>query len=207
MLAKLEMVRPLEGGDFRIWRQVRAGLASFPVDLDQARGQLATSTLVSMNMRPHIVHVVGYCEGHHIAGASEVIESCKIARGVIRNCLSGMPDMTRDPGVRRRRDRLMQEAWILLRGIQQLHEMRPEGSRGADPFTDPATLALAIKTGLLDAPHLQGNPSACGKIVTSIVDGACVAVDPVTRKPIDEESRVTAILRGRLAGSRTASGQ
>ena len=206
MLAKIEMIRPLEDGSFRVWRQVRAGLASFPVDLDQARGQLATSTLVSMNLRPHIVHVVGYCEGHHIAGPSEVIESCKIARGVIRNCLWGMPDMTRDPGVRRRRDRLMQEAWILLHGIQALHERRGTGV-DADPFTDPKTLAAAVKAGLLDAPHLQGNPSASGKVVSSIVGGACVAVDPVTRKPIDEESRVTTILESRFGGSRAVSSQ
>jgi len=207
MLAKLEMVRTLEDSTFRVWRQVRAGLASFPVDLGQARGQLATSTLVSMNLRPHIVHVVGYCEGHHIAGPSEVIESCKIARGVIRNCLSGMPDMTRDEGVRRRRDRLIQEAWTLLRAIESLHETRRgQGEVGDDPFTDPVTLALAVKVGLLDAPHLQGNPSACGKVVTSIVDGACVAVDPVTRKPVSEEARVASILKEAVPGAKVASG-
>lgn len=199
MLAKMEMIRPLEDAEFRIWRQVRAGLSSFPVDLGQARGQLAFSTLVSMNLRPHIVHVVGYCEGQHIAGPSEVIESCKIARGVIRNSLSGTPDMTRDPGVRRRRDQLLHEARILLRGIEELHKTcRDSGVLGDDPFTDPATLALAVKSGLLDAPHLQGNPSASGRVVTSIVGGACVAVDPVTRKPIDESSRVAAILGKRL---------
>ncbi len=195
MMAKLDLIRALEGRDFRVWREVRAGLASFPVDLDQARGQLATSTLVSMNLRPHIVHVVGYCEGQHIAHADEVIESCKIARGVIRNCLSGMPDMAQNRAVRKRRDKLVGDAWILLRAIEELHEIRrQEGATGSDPFTDPATLALAIRVGLLDAPHLRGNPSACGEVVTSIVDGACVAVDPVTRTPVSEEERVARIL-------------
>lgn len=208
MSAKLEMIALLQDRDFRIWRMVRAGLASFPADLAEARGQLATSTLVSMNMRPHIVHVVGYCEGHHIARATEVIESCKIARAVIRNCLSGMPDMMRDPAVTRRRDTLMREAWTLLHGIEELHRRRPDdGRRGEDPFTDPLTLALAATTGLLDAPDLKGNPHARGTVVTSIVDGACVAIDPVTRAPIDEEDRVAAILDRCPQGTRLASGQ
>ncbi len=214
MLAKIELVRSLEDGTFRMWRQVRAGLASFPVDLDQARGQLATSTLVSMNLKPHIVHVVAYCEGQHIASADEVIESCKIARGVIRNCLSGMPDMTKDPAVRKRRDQLVRDAKTLLGAIRELHVMKGRPGFGGlaaavapsrlgsfvthgyedDPFADPQTLALAIKTGLMDAPHLQGNPSAWGKVVTSMVNGACVAVDPVTRRPVPEEDRVEAIL-------------
>ena len=41
---------------------MRAGLASFPADLDMAKGHLAVSTLVSMNLKPHIVHVVGFAE-------------------------------------------------------------------------------------------------------------------------------------------------
>lgn len=220
MLAKLDLIESLACDTFRVWREVRAGLASFPVDLGQAKGQLATSTLVSMNMWPHIVHVVGYCEGDHIASPEDVIESCRIARGVIRNCLRGMPDMTKDRAVERRRRELVKEARVLLGAIQKLHEMSLSSeykrsrdriggtgvSPGEDPFTDPSTLAVAIETGLLDAPHLKGNPDACGRVVTSIVGGACVAVDPKTRRPIGEEERVSRILgsltsnRGEVAG-------
>ena len=80
MLAKAGLIDSLAGEDFRVYRQVRAGLASFPIDLDQAKGHLALSTTVSMALRPHILHVVGYCEADHIAGPAEVIESCRIAR-------------------------------------------------------------------------------------------------------------------------------
>ena len=215
MLAKLDLMRQLEGDSFRIWREVRAGLASFPVDLGQAKGQLATSTLVSMNLRPHIVHVVGYCEGDHIASAEDVIESCRIARGVIRNCLGGMPDMTKDESVQRRRRELVQDAEVLLQGIEELHKMRSEGvlrqsgrwgsheQPGPDAFTDASTLALAIEVGLLDAPHLKGNPNACGQVVTAMVGGACVAVDAVTGKRLSERERVGRILDS-LAVSRAA---
>lgn len=205
MLAKIRLIESMAGDDFEIFRQVRAGLASFPADLFQAKGHLSLSTAVSMAVRPQIVHVVGYCEADHLATAPEVIESCKIARGAIRSCLSGMPDMTVDETVRARRDRLLRDAKTLLRGIAELHRLLLAGvvpvdtrtgslAVGSDPFSDPVTLATAIGIGLLDAPHLKGNPGACGEVVTSIVDGACVAVDPSTGRIVSEESRVSRIL-------------
>ena len=118
MLAKLELIESLVDRDFKVWRQVRAGLASFPVDLSLAKGQLAASTLVSMNLKPHIVHVVGFCEGDHAATPEDVIESCKIVRGVIRNCLHGMPDMTLSEEVQARKAQLLQEARALLEAWQ-----------------------------------------------------------------------------------------
>lgn len=218
MLAKLELIGSLECDTFRVWREVRAGLASFPVDLGQAKGQLATSTLVSMNLRPHIVHVVGYCEGDHIAQDSEVIESCGVARGVIRNCLRGMPDMTLDLAVQRRRRKLIADARTLLGALEEVHALRVAGTIGAetqpadhgvpgeDPLTDPSTLALAVETGLLDAPHLKGNPDACGQITTVMVGGACVTVDPVTRRPVTEEARTAKILESLVSNRRHVAG-
>ena len=44
------------------WREVRAEACQFPVDLDVAKGHLSASTLLSMSVKPHIVHVVSYCE-------------------------------------------------------------------------------------------------------------------------------------------------
>src|SRR5208283_5142506 len=51
---------------------------------------------------------------------------------------------------------------------------------------------------LLDAPHLRGNAAACGKIVSRIVGGACLAVDPSTGLPIPEADRVARILERAL---------
>jgi methylmalonyl-CoA mutase cobalamin-binding subunit len=203
MLAKLELIESLVDRDFKVWRQVRAGLASFPVDLSLAKGQLAASTLVSMNLKPHIVHVVGFCEGDHAATPEDVIESCKIVRGVIRNCLHGMPDMTLSEEVQARKAQLLQEARALLEAIARLPELVPglldsqPGQRGgySDPLVNPKVLASAIKTGLLDAPHLVGNPAALGKVCTSMVNGACVAVDPESGKVLPEADRIERILR------------
>lgn len=205
MLAKIHLIESLADEGFRVFRQVRAGLSSFPVDLDQAKGHLALSTAVSMAVKPHIVHVVGYCEADHLAGADEVIESCRIARGAIRSCLSGMPDMTADEAVQTRRAQLIHDARVLLDAIVELHRLLLAGdipvdtrvgtlAVGPDPFSDPVTLATAIGLGLLDAPHLKGNPSACGEIITSMVDGACVAIAPSSRQPVAEADRVSRIL-------------
>ena len=63
-----------------------------------------------------------------------------------------------------------------------------------DSWTDPDTLAQAVKVGLLDAPHLCGNSFAAGKVFTQIIDGACLAVDPESGKPISEKERISRIL-------------
>ena len=75
------------------------------------------------------------------------------------------------------RDELVAEAQVTLDAIRRLGA--PDV---ADPFTDPATLARAVTSGILDAPHLRNNPFARGQIVTRIDRrGACVAVDASER--------------------------
>jgi len=189
MLAKLELVESLADGGFRIWKQVRAGLLSFPADLGVAKGHLGSSVLVSMSLKPHIVHVVGFCEGDHVATADDVVESAKIARGVIKDCLDGMPDMTQDARVQERKEELLRGARVIL---DALNEIAPPGVE--DPWSDPHTLAESVKIGILDAPQLKGNPAARGAVVTRVAGGACRAIDPSTGIPVDEEERISRIL-------------
>ena len=171
-LAQIELAESFANENFRIIRQTRTGLMSYPVDPDYARAQLAASVYLQMALRPSIVHVVGYCEADHAATAGEVIESCKMATKVIQNCLYGMPDMTKDPAVQRRKDELVEEAMVIVEAIQQLG-----GGRAGDPLTDADVLVRAVEIGLLDAPQLKGNPYACGKVRTKIINGANYAVD------------------------------
>jgi hypothetical protein len=186
MLACLEIATPLAGPDFRIWRQTRTGLLSYPLDPDAARAHLATSVYLQMALRPHIVHVVGHTEAHHAATADDVIEACKLARQAIENGLNGQPDVTTDPAVQGRKEELLQEARVTLEAIRGL-----AGPGTDDPFTDPTTLARAVTAGVLDAPHLRNNPFARGQIVTRIDKrGACVAVDPVTGNALLEKERI-----------------
>ncbi len=173
MLAILELIAPLAGPDFRIWKQTRTGLLSYPLNDDAARAHLAASIYVQMALKPHIVHIVGHTEAHHAATADDVIAASAMARRAIDNALRGQPDMTADPAVQARKDELVREARAMLAQIAALAE-----DTIADPLTDPATLARAVTSGLLDAPHLKNNPFARGAVVTRIDRrGACVAVE------------------------------
>ncbi len=186
MLACLEITAPLEDETFRIWRQTRTGLLSYPVDAEAARGQLAASVYLQMALRPHIVHVVGHTEAHHAATAEDVIAACKIASRAIDNALRGAPDMTCDPAVQRRKEELVAEAQVTLDAIRALASPGVE-----DPLADARTLARAVEVGIMDAPHLRNNPFARGEIVTSILDGACVVVDPESYRPLTEAERLS----------------
>ncbi len=126
-----------------------------------------------MALRPHIVHVVAHVEAHHAATAPDVIEACRMARRAIENALQGQPDMTADPRVRERCHELVAQARRLLDAIRALADPGI-----GDPLTDPDTLARAVTTGLLDAPHLRNSRFAKGQVITEIdARGACVATN------------------------------
>jgi hypothetical protein len=185
MIALINLIEPLTTDNFRIWRQTRTGLLSYPIDPDAARAHLAASVYLQMALRPHIVHVVGYCEADHAATAADVIESCKLARRSIENAL-GAPFMTQDEQVAARSVELAKEAEITIDAIRVL---APPGVE--DPLTDAPTLTRAVKSGLLDAPQLKNNPYAKGQIITQIDQrSACHAIDPSTGKPIREWDRI-----------------
>jgi len=186
MLAVLEIIAPLAGPNFRIWRQTRTGLLSYPLDGHAARAHLAASVYLQMALRPHIVHVVGHTEAHHAATAGDVVEACKLARRAIENALRGQPDMTADPVIQERKEELIREAQVTLAAIRAL-----AGPGVVDALTDPATLARAVAVGVLDAPHLGNNPYARGQIVTRVDSrGACVALDPATGQAWSEQERI-----------------
>ncbi|TLN28426.1 methionine synthase, partial [bacterium] len=186
MLAVLELIEPLQGPDFHIWRQTRTGLLSYPLDPSAARAHLAASVYVQMALRPHIVHVVGHTEADHAATADDVIEACGLARRAIENALRGAPDMTADPAVQARKSRVIADTRLILQAIARLSPHSP------DPLTDPVALARAVQSGILDAPHLRNNPFARGAIRTRIVSGACVAVDDAGR-PLAEADRLAVL--------------
>jgi hypothetical protein len=187
MLAVLEIIQPLEGDHFRIWRQTRIGLLSHPLDPHAARGHLAAATYLQMALRPHIYHIVGHTEADHAATADDILEAGKIVRRAIANAL-GAPDMTQAAAVQQRKDQLIGEAHILLESIRQLAD---PGT--ADPWADAATLTKAVTTGLMDAPQLMNNSFGRGRIRTRIVDGACEAVDEAGRV-LRERERLALVL-------------
>jgi hypothetical protein len=185
MLAKAELVESLRDESFRIIRMVRSGLQSFSPSPNLAKGQLASSVYTAMALRPHIVHVVGFSEADHAARPEDIIESCEIARGAIGKALLGVVNPDSDPKVCARKAELLSETKFLLDAVKRLKR-----STSADPLTSPELLSKAVTEGLLDASDLKGGKVARGKIVTAIVNGACVSVDPSTGKPITERERI-----------------
>ena len=185
MLAKIELIESLHDHYFISLRQVRPGLFSYPPDLDSGKGQLASSIYTGMMVKPHIVHVVGFCEANHAATADDIIESCKIARRVIHDCLLGTPNPLNDKEVQTRKNELVKEAQLLIATIRSLGD-----ESSIDPLIEPVTYVRAVRKGILDAPHLRNNPIAKGLLRTKMIDGACLAINPATGNPIDEITRL-----------------
>ncbi len=187
MFAKLQLIEELQDEGFTVFRQVRSGLASFPADLDVAKGHLAATLQTAMLLSPHLVHVVGYCEALHIAEAEDVIASCKIARGVLRNALDGLPDVRRDERLSARQVQLVDEGRYLLDRIGAMGAGRYE-----DPWSSDVILEEAVRAGLMDAPHLKNSPVAKGQLHTRMIAGACQAVDAQGR-PMAERKRIASL--------------
>lgn len=194
MLAVIEMISPLARsgrgaggeGEFHVLKQTRIGLLSHPLDTDAARGHLAAATYLQMSLKPDIYHIVGHTEADHAATAEDVIEASKIVRRAIQNAM-GAPDMTRDPVIQKRVKALVKDANLLLDAIRSL------SASASDPLTDPATLTLAVTSGLMDAPQLLNNKFGRGQVRTRILNGASVAVDE-QGKALDESKRLKSLL-------------
>ncbi len=186
-LAIIELSEQFADTDFRIWKQVRTGLLSHPVNMVRARAHLAQSTMLQMAVEPHIIHIVGYTEANHAASADEVIESALIVQEVVETALRGNPNMTVDPIVQARKEELIQETHLLIDAIRKL------GEDVEDPLSNPRVLAQAVALGLMDAPQLVNNVYAPGQVRTHSIGGAIRTVDTVG-KPVSEIERQETIL-------------
>jgi hypothetical protein len=170
-LAKLELVETLKDETFTPYRMVRTGLLSFPADPNSAMGQLVSSMFYSSYLQPHIIHVVAYCEAMKRATSKEIIESVKMVKRANSLASRGLPDFASDPEIKARVNLLKEEAMVIIEKIKNLSPQKE------DPLTDPETLYLAVKKGILDAVGLQGNSIAKGQIKSAVINGAYEAVN------------------------------
>ena len=185
VLAQIELTESLADSSFKVYRQARAGLPFLSGDSAVAKGQLAASTALSMNIRPHIIHVVGYSEAVHAATPEVVVESCKIVRGVVRSTLSGNAEAVFDPQVAARRSELLSEARYLIDFIRNEYS-----DISTDPLADAYVLSDCIKRGILDAPHIVKGGEFRGTLQTRIKDGKCLAWDTKAGRAMNEEQRL-----------------
>jgi uncharacterized protein (TIGR01319 family) len=112
MKAAYELVQPLaQHFDFRIIKQTRSGLPSFPPNLNQAKGHLAFGIYTQLYMEPDMLHVVTHSEAHHEASADDIIESCEIVKQVCWDFAKGqVPKIWDEPVVKARKLKLKQSA-------------------------------------------------------------------------------------------------
>ncbi|NPV51426.1 MAG: methionine synthase [Candidatus Methanofastidiosum sp.] len=183
MLAKLELILELSNDGFTILRMIRTGLASLSVDEDIAKGELASSITIGMYLNPHIVHVVGYSEAYNVATPEVIIESSKIAKGVIKNCLKGLPGIEDNKKIIKRKDEIIKDTKIILETIKSL-------SDNIDTLADANALYKAVKMGVLDAENLKGFNPAKGEIKTAIIDGSVRCIDESSGEIISEKERI-----------------
>lgn len=189
ILAMIELAEELQDENFTMYREARAGLPLFCADEAVAKGQLAASTFMQMAVKPHIIHVVGFCEANHAARASEVIESCKIVKGVIRHTLSDQFSMEEDRQIKKRKEELLQEARVLLQFIQEKY------SEYKEPYTEPKVLADCVKKGYIDAVHIVKGGKFKGNLTTRFESGMCVAYNKETGKRVSEKERLELLER------------
>ncbi|NHJ20382.1 MAG: methionine synthase [Candidatus Lokiarchaeota archaeon] len=190
MLAKNELLHSLTDNNFSVIKQVRTGLASFPLDLNKAKGQLAAATMVQLTLKPDIVHVVSYSEANHVALPEDVIESCKIVDQVISRMYSSEINMI-DSHILKRKEELIKQAKWIINLIPSLAKNKDERS---NPYINPNVLNRLVKYGIFDAPHLKNNKFALGKIKTKIIDGECNSWDNLRQKRYDEIQRIKDVI-------------
>jgi len=191
MLAKKEVVESLQDDDFRVYRMIRTGLMSVPADPYAAMGQLSVSMFYGWSLEPHIVHVVAYCESMKRATSKEIIESVKMSRRAINLALRGIPDPVRDRWVRGEKERIIDEAMLIVESIKSLKDGKDED------LLDPEVLYKSVQMGILDAPALKGFSVAKGQVKTQVIDGLCRCVDD-SGNILSEKERLKNILGGRI---------
>lgn len=184
VMAMVELVEELADDNFKVYRQVRAGLNYLSPDLDIAKGQLAATTFLAMNIKPHIVHVVGFNEAEHAASPENIIESCKIVRGVIRNLVNDNIDLSKNEEIINRKENLISEVRYLEGFIRDFYKDYK------DPLSDAFVLADCIKRGIIDAPHIVKNEKFKGILTTRVINGKCVAFSEEEMKELSEKERI-----------------
>lgn len=187
VMAMVELVEELSDGSFKVYRQVRAGLNYLSPDLDIAKGQLAATTFLAMNIKPHIIHVVGFNEAEHAATPENIIESCKIVRGVIRNLVNDSLDLSQNTAIIERKEQLKREVKYLTEFICDFYKDYE------DPLANASVLADCIKRGIIDSPHIVKNDKFKGILSTRVIDGKCVAYSEEKMEELNEKERIEAL--------------
>ena len=194
ILAKNELLLTLVDDSFSVIKQVRTGIASFPLNLNKAKGQLAAATLIQLAIKPDIVHVVSYSEASYAARPEDIIESCNIVEQVINTVYSSELNIIDDKIKERKEELIKQARWI----VNFIPDLARTPFEQENPYVNYKVLNRLIKYGIFDAPHLKNNEFALGRIKTKMIKGACYSWDEEHQEKVDELFRIKKIIEENL---------
>ena len=194
ILAKNELLQTLVDDSFSLIKQVRTGIASFPLNLNKAKGQLAATTLIQLAIKPDIIHVVSYSEASHAAHPEDIIESCNIVDQVINTAYSSRLNFIDDKIKERKEELIKQARWI----VNFIPDLARTPFEQENPYVNYKVLNRLIKYGIFDAPHLKNNEFALGRIKTKMIKGACYSWDEEHQEKVDELFRIKKIIEENL---------
>ncbi|MBQ9480052.1 MAG: hypothetical protein IJU71_10930, partial [Selenomonadaceae bacterium] len=161
-----EALRPV-GNTARIHYETRSGIEHFSPNLSRAKFQLARSVLLQMLINPSMLHLVSYCEAHHVATADDVIESSKILRRAVRLFKGNEFDIRRSVDVGIVHDRaahLFSEAMFVIDALTDMPNV--PRSELYKVLSKPDVLIRAVKQRYLTAPGINCVKYADHDIIT-----------------------------------------
>jgi hypothetical protein len=179
--ALLHLVRELEGGDFRVFLQPRAGLDYLAPDPEEAKAQLAAATALMDDIEPAdpasppLIHVVSYSEGYALADPPVVEDSLRI----VRRALDEYRRLRADGGI----DDRSADPYVLGRTAELIREVRTLQAAAEAAIPHPYSAAGLygwLAAGYFAAPDLVAGReefAAAAAWRTRLVRGAVRVVD------------------------------
>ena len=142
-----------------IIRETRAGIEHLSPDMAKAKWQLARTTLLQMIVRPHVIHIVSYCEANYAARPKDIIDSSKLVRRAVRIFKENEPDVLASVDmdvVLERKEYLLKETAYLLDRIARFNpSYKPVGLDQIAPLLgDPDVIADSIEHKVMAAPGI-----------------------------------------------------
>jgi len=174
MKAAYELIKILEDENFKVIKETRGGLSSFPDDLDKAAGHLSSGIWLQLYMNPDIIHIVSKSEAHHEAGAEDIIESCKHVEAVEKEFKKGAPDIWKDEKIQKRKLELKRNAVYALLNIAVLGEYKGGYKNkidieNFDDFLDTEEKCEEVLKDLIDKKNYPGGKK-CNLINADVLD-------------------------------------
>jgi hypothetical protein len=192
--ALLKLVRELEDRTFSVFHQPRAGLDYFSPNLEKAKVQLATVTMMMDDIEPEkangpdIIHVVSYCEAVNLATPEYINESIQITLTALEEYryakLNGlMDDMKHNNDVIERTEDLYSE----VKKLVSLLERRIPNLYSPEGFYE------VFRSGVFAVPYLWEGREEFAEAIkwkTGLVNGSVQVLDE-HGKPIKPSQRLT----------------